>query len=90
MDKYVVQDNELRAVTSQDDHPGQKRVDKYLYIILAVFLGDFGAHKFYAGRIRTGVLYLLFCWTLVPWFISIFDIIRGCGKVKDTENKIWI
>jgi TM2 domain-containing membrane protein YozV len=90
MEKFVIQDNELRVNSTQEDHPGQKRVDKYIYVLLAVFLGDVGAHKFYAGRIRTGILYLVFCWTFVPWFFALYDIVQGCGKVKDTENRIWV
>ena len=38
-------------------------VNKVIYIILAVFLGGFGVHKFYAGKMMSGLLHLLFCWT---------------------------
>lgn len=44
-------------------------------ILLALFLGGFGAHKFYLGRIGVGVLYLLFVWTFVPAFLSLIDLI---------------
>lgn len=35
-------------------------------VLLAVFLGDFGAHHFYMGRTGLGILYACFFWTLVP------------------------
>jgi TM2 domain-containing membrane protein YozV len=40
---------------------------------LAVFLGGFGVHRFYLGERAEGLLYLLFCWTLIPWFIAVFE-----------------
>lgn len=40
---------------------------------LAFVLGGVGAHKFYLGRTRQGVLYLLFFWTFVPTLLSIAE-----------------
>ena len=34
--------------------------------LFALFLGGFGIHKFYLGQVGWGVVYLLFCWTLIP------------------------
>lgn len=44
-------------------------------ILLAFFLGAFGAHKFYLGKTMAGVLYLLFFWTLVPSLLAFIDFI---------------
>ncbi len=43
--------------------------------VLAFLLGGIGAHKFYLGRVGTGILYLLFCWTFIPAFISFVEFI---------------
>lgn len=41
-----------------------------LTAVLAAFLGALGVHRFYLGKIVTGVLYFLFCWTGIPFLIS--------------------
>jgi TM2 domain-containing membrane protein YozV len=42
-------------------------------VILALFLGGIGAHKFYLGQAGLGILYLLFCWTYIPAIIAFFE-----------------
>jgi TM2 domain-containing membrane protein YozV len=42
-------------------------------VILALFLGGIGAHKFYLGQTGLGILYLLFCWTYIPAIIAFFE-----------------
>lgn len=41
--------------------------------LLAIFLGGFGAHKFYLDRPIQGILYLLFCWTFIPAVIGVLE-----------------
>lgn len=41
--------------------------------LLAVFLGGLGIHKFYLGQSGTGILYLVFFWTGIPWILGIID-----------------
>lgn len=53
-----------------------KTKSKATAIILALFLGDIGIHKFYLGQAGQGVLYLLLCWTFIPVILSIIDIIH--------------
>ncbi|WP_267904187.1 NINE protein [Aurantiacibacter sediminis] len=43
--------------------------------ILALFLGGFGVHKFYLGRVAAGILYLLFFWTFIPAIIAFVEFI---------------
>lgn len=45
-------------------------------VLLALFLGGVGTHKFYLGKVGTGLLYLLFCWTFIPTIIAFFEAIR--------------
>lgn len=50
-------------------------VNKVIYIALAIFLGGFGIHKFYAGKTGSGILFLLFCWTGIPHVIAVINAI---------------
>ncbi len=48
---------------------------KIVAALLAFFLGGLGIHKFYLGEGVAGVIYLLFCWTLIPAIIAFFEFI---------------
>jgi len=41
---------------------------------LALFLGGLGIHRFYLGQ-WWGILYLLFCWTLIPAIVAVLEAI---------------
>lgn len=41
--------------------------------LFGIFLGGFGIHKFYLGKIGMGILYLLFCWTLIPAIVGFIE-----------------
>ena len=41
--------------------------------LFALFLGGIGIHKFYLGRIGWGIVYLLFCWTVIPAVIGFIE-----------------
>ena len=49
--------------------------NKGIAILLALFLGGLGAHKFYMGENTKGILFLLFFWTFIPGIIACFNII---------------
>lgn len=54
-------------------------------ILLCFFLGMFGAHRFYAGKILTGILSLLTLGGLGIWTLIDFIII-ACGNFKDKNG----
>lgn len=46
------------ASAQTDSDFGEHRVNKVIYFLLAFLFGAFGVHKFYAGHILSGVIFL--------------------------------
>lgn len=51
--------------------------NKWIYIILALFLGGFGIHKIYEGMFFKFILYIVFSWTFIPCIIAFFEAIHA-------------
>ncbi|HHP5671100.1 TPA: TM2 domain-containing protein [Escherichia coli] len=83
----IVNDNQQQSSGVNYVQAG-KVVNKTVYIILALFLGGFGGHKFYAGKIGAGILYLIFCLTFIPAVLAIIDIIVAATKTADSNGNI--
>ena len=41
--------------------------------LFALLLGGLGIHKFSLGQVGSGIVYLLFCWTLIPGIIAFIE-----------------
>ena len=59
----------------------------FIAAILAFTLGWFGAHKFYLGKMKSGIIYLLFFWTFIPFFISIVEGFGYLHEAMGIKNK---
>lgn len=58
--------------------PGISQKRKIVALLLCIFLGGVGAHKFYVGKIGMGILYLFTAGLFgVGWIIDIFLIAMG-------------
>lgn len=66
----------------------EKKVNKALYAVLTIVLGTFGINKFYAGKIRAGILSIVFCWTLVPTVLSIVEFITILTEKADKDGRV--
>lgn len=73
-----------------EGHNGKKVVNKVAYVLLAIFLGGLGIHKFYSGKTALGVLYILFCWTFIPSLIALIEAIIAISKTSDVYGNIVI
>ena len=67
----------------------KREINRKKYITLLLSCGWFsGAHRFYAGRKVTGVLYLLFCWTGIPFAMSLIDLMQILPYEADENGNI--
>lgn len=66
------------------------KCNKWIYILLAVFLGFFGAQYFYSGQKRKGVFALLFCLTCIPMLIGFYQAIVALFKKTDAQGNITL
>lgn len=64
--------------------------NKALYIAMALLFGSFGVHKFCAGRVWMGLLYVIFCWTGIPTVIGIIEGIWAAFKPTDAVGAIMV
>lgn len=64
--------------------------NKAMYILLAVFLGIFGAQYFYSGQKKKGFLSLCFFWTTVPFFVGLYCALVALFLKADTNGNIKI
>ena len=81
-----------------------KRVSKIIYILLAVFLDNFGIHRFYAGHTVAGICYLVatgigallafigigLILEGIVWLVCLYDAIKAAFKTSDAEGRIEI
>lgn len=73
------------------------RVDKIGYLVMAFFVGSFGVHKFYAGQVGYGIIYLLMCLTsflVIPVLILMvcvwWEIIEALLAKTDEKGRITL
>jgi hypothetical protein len=70
--------------------PGPPRVSersRAVAVILAAVLGPFGAHRFYTGRVRSGVLMALTLGGAGIWYL--YDlIVVTAGDFRDAQGRV--
>ncbi len=66
------------ATATASPHSYAQGFNKYIALLLALFLGFIGAHKFYERKFGTGLIY---CFTFGGFFIGwILDVFNLLGK----------
>ena len=66
------------------------KINKGIYIMLCLFVGGLGLHKFYAGKWFQGLLYVAFCWTGVPVVLALFDLLGAMFKRPNEYGEIRV
>lgn len=64
--------------------------NKALYVAMALLFGTFGVHKFCAGRVWMGLLYLVLSWTGIPTVIGIIEGVVAAFKPTDSFGAVVV
>lgn len=59
--------------------------NRFIFAIIAFFLGSLGIQEFFLGNHFRGVLGILFCWTYIPAIIAIIQIVIALFCSSDKE-----
>jgi TM2 domain-containing membrane protein YozV len=70
-----------------NEYANQKK-DPTAGFLLSFFLGGVGAHKYYMGNDRLGLVYLLFCWTLIPTALGIAEALVTPRRVRSHNRAL--
>ncbi|PTY41122.1 TM2 domain-containing protein [Brachyspira hampsonii] len=54
----------------------KKRIKAIICSAISLIFGGIGIQKFYLGQTKRGILYVLFCWTGIPYLLCIVDLVR--------------
>ena len=65
-----------------------KKKDPTTALLLCLILGGIGAHEFYLNNVNKAVIYLVFCWTLIPGVIALVQLFTIQKRVKDENDVI--
>lgn len=69
-------ENVREKIATPDNLRKSVLMQKLIMSALAIVLGALGAHKFYQGKTKWGIAYVVLFWTLIPTFVSIVEGIR--------------
>lgn len=88
----TVEEGRLSGLISRFFDKRQERkkqlVNRKKYVLLAVFTGWMGGHRFYAKRYPLAILYLLLFWTGFPFAMTLVDLMAAIPIPADENGNI--
>lgn len=60
------------------------------YLLLMLFLGWMGGHRYYQGRRLLGLFYTAFCWTGIPLILCVTDFMEILPRKADAEGMVTL
>jgi TM2 domain-containing membrane protein YozV len=57
-------------------------------LFLTLFLGGIGAHRFYLRQKGLGILYAVFCWTLIPAVAALCELFVISRRVRQYNERV--
>ncbi|EMF0076149.1 hypothetical protein HJD17_11995 [Enterococcus faecium] len=81
-------DDTIIQNTSSIEEKNEILVNKFIFSLLAIFLGTFGIQWFYAQKFKRGLLYFVFSWTSITFFLGLYEGIKAL--LTPTDNNYLI
>ncbi|GEM_PF-422303 len=85
-----VNDRIIQNLSSTDEEEKNENmilVNKFMFSLLAIFLGSFGIQWFYAQKFKRGLLYFVFSWTTIPFFLGLYEGLKAL-LIPTDENRL--
>lgn len=87
MDELLLQQNMTDSQRMMFQSEMNKvRKNRTTALLFTLFLGGIGAHHYYMGNVKLGVLYTVFCWTFIPGIVAFVELFLIMGRV-DRHNE---
>jgi TM2 domain-containing membrane protein YozV len=82
----------LSGLTSEEQtmfltETGRLHKSETTAFLLTFFLGGIGAHRFYLRQKDLGILYLAFCWTLIPTVAALCELFVISRRVREYNER---
>ncbi len=65
-------------------------VNRKKFLLLALFTGWMGGHRFYAHHYKVAILYLLLCWTGLSIAMTLIDFVQFIPYPVDENGNIYV
>ena len=90
--KFCPNCGELQDSNTLSHSSGESPKSRTIAAVLAFFLGGLGVHRFYVGKIGSGIVQILLtCCFGIGYVWALIDmIVILCGNFRDSENKVIV
>lgn len=78
--------NNLDSSKVEQNKSIPKDKNKTTACLLALFLGSLGIHKFYLSQPGWGIIYILFCWSGIPFILGFLE---GIAYICSTDKAFY-
>ena len=67
---------------------GKSRKNRTTALLITLFFGGLGGHRYYMGQVGMGILYTVFCWTFIPAIVAFIELFLIMGRVDKYNEQL--